>query len=91
MEQYISKSDLVSEIERIKHETNYETFTDEVLGKRYVCDRLLSFLNTIEVKEVDLEKEVDEYFDIHYNEFLYDDYLEFSKHFYELGLKVKGE
>jgi len=58
MKQYIDKSALVAEIERIKHETNYEPFTDEVFGKRYVCGSLLSFLDTLEVKEVDLEKEV---------------------------------
>ena len=45
------------------------------------------------IKEVDLEKEMDSYFDIHDKEFLYNDYLEFAKHFFELGLKVaqKGE
>ena len=53
MEQYISKSALVAEIERIKHETNYEPFTYEVLGKRFVCRSLLSFLDTLEVKEVE--------------------------------------
>lgn len=46
----------------------------------------------LEVKGVDLEKELDEYFDTHDNEFLYDDYLELAKHFFELGLKAqKGE
>ena len=53
MKQYIDKSAVVAEIKRIEHETNYETFTDEVLGKRYVCKSLLSFLDTHEVKEVD--------------------------------------
>ena len=61
MKQYIDKSALVAEIERIKHETNYEPFTDEVFGKRYVCGSLLSFLDTLEVKEVDLDSEVTHY------------------------------
>lgn len=51
MEQYISKSAVKAELERIEHETNYEPFTDEVLGKRFVCRSLLSFLNTLEVKD----------------------------------------
>jgi hypothetical protein len=51
MEQYIKKSALVAEIKRIEHETNYEPFTDEVLGKRCVCRSLLSFLDTLEVKD----------------------------------------
>jgi len=55
MAKYIDKDAVVAEIERIKHETNYEPFTDEVFGKRYVCGSLLSFLDTIEVKEVDLD------------------------------------
>ena len=53
MTEYIPKSALVAEIERIEHETNYEPFTDEVLGKRCTCRSLLSFINTIEVKEVE--------------------------------------
>ena len=53
MTPYISKSALVAEIKRIEHETNYETFTDEVLGKRHVCKGLLSFIDTLEVKEVE--------------------------------------
>ena len=56
-QQYISKSALVAEIKRIEHETNYEPFTDEVLGKRCICRSLLSYIDNLEVKEVDLEKE----------------------------------
>jgi len=47
----IDKDAVVAEIKRIEYETNYETFTDEVLGKRYVCKSLLSFLDTLEVKK----------------------------------------
>ena len=57
MTHLINKDVLVSEIERIEHETNYEPFTDEVLEKRFVCRTLLSFINTLEMKEVDLESE----------------------------------
>jgi hypothetical protein len=58
MKQYVDKSALIAEIKRIEHETNYEPFTDEVFGKRYVCKNLLSFIDTLEVKEVDLENSV---------------------------------
>ena len=57
MEQYISKSDLVAEIEkRIK-----EREEEEKKGWAYSrvkiveCEHILSFINTLEVKEVDLE------------------------------------
>lgn len=52
MAQYVEKDAVVAEIKRIEHETNYETFTDEVLGKRHVCKGLLSFLDTLEVKKI---------------------------------------
>lgn len=54
MEQYISKSAVKAELERIEYETNYEPFTEEVLGKRKVCKDIKDFLETLEVKEVDL-------------------------------------
>ena len=54
----IDKSAVVAEIERIEYETNYEPFTDEVFGKRKVCKDIKDFLDTIEVKEVDLESEI---------------------------------
>ena len=58
MKQYIDKSALIAEIKKIEHEINYEPFTDEVFGKRYVCKSLLSFIDTLEVKEVNLENSV---------------------------------
>lgn len=57
MTQYIDKSALVAEIERIENELYYETFTDEVLGKRWTCNQIKSFINTLETKEVVAEQE----------------------------------
>lgn len=104
MAQYIDKSALVAEIKRIEYETNYEPFTDEVLGKRCVCRSLLSFINTLEVKEVDLEKEIEEYFEgwtddydnggaaCHYQYVQVNDCKAIAKHFFKLGVKAqKGE
>ena len=63
MTQYISKSALVAEIERqISAIDNYPKLTDTLNiqiavleGNKVVLTKLLSFLDTIEVKEVDLE------------------------------------
>ena len=60
MAQYIDKSALLAEIERIENELNYEIFTDEFLGKRWFCKHIKSFLDVIELKDVDLEKEIEE-------------------------------
>lgn len=57
------------------------------------------YLDTYETKEVDLEKEMSEYlekemsvyFVEHSDEFFSDKYKLFARHFYELGLRTKGE
>ena len=103
MAQYINKDALVAEIER-----RIELFTSEKnqegasqidklsLGGRIAgLQELKVFIDTLEVKEVDLEKE--------YKEFVEKDPVynrlvngivgrAIAKHFFELGLKVqKGE
>ena len=98
MEQYISGSVLVAEIERIKKE-ECPIDTYEGRCKLLWFEQFLSFINTLEVKEVDLEKEKDDYWnklcDDEFGELLernakwFDD---IAKHFFELGLKAqKGE
>ena len=67
MIQYIPKAAVVAEIERLKvhskeaiHEFGREGYIDNVLfeqSKMRICETLLSFINTLEVKEVDLDKE----------------------------------
>ena len=57
MEQYIKKSALVEEIERIKKSIGSDRFLSEFekgcnQGKEEVCDDLRNFLDTIEVKEL---------------------------------------
>lgn len=70
-----------------------------------MCKQILSFLSTLEVKEVDLEKITNEYFkDWKFDDELdimvkpnnysasFTDLKEIAKHFYQLGLKAqKGE
>ena len=101
MEQYISKDAIVAEIERrleaiasSSNENNRELAA--IIGaQQYELINLALFLNTLEVKEVDLEKEYD-------NEFFKDPVfgklvnrnagISIAKHFFELGLKAqKGE
>lgn len=94
MEQYISKSALLTEIDKQKigyntdgkHPIEYDT-----------TRRIINIINTIETKEVDLEK--------YYHDFLEKEWFSKScyrtisemmaftaKHFFELGLKAqKGE
>ena len=53
MEQYIKKSDIVSEIESLKR----STFTNFDEGVNCVVQTLLEIIDTLEVKEIDLELE----------------------------------
>lgn len=104
----IDKSALVAEIEkRIKKYATIDVGNSSELDALYgaKCKALmeiLSFLDTIETKEVDLEKELDKYTTNNFwalegnSESPYlvekDDMLKIAKHFYKLGLKAqKGE
>ena len=83
MTQYINKDALVAEIESLRC-TSFTNFDD---GVNATVQILLDFINTLEVKEVDLEKELRDFVvgDI-------DDYdMGLAKHFYELGLKAQNE
>ena len=103
MAQYISKSALVAEIEKLKA---YLQIPNAQLEAIKVCDNVISAIDTLEVKEVDLEKEISNYLDNH-NLNIQDgcrivfnngdtpnflcDFRDIAKHFFELGLKSKGE
>ena len=108
MTQYISKSALVAEIEkRIK-----EREEEEKKGWAYSrvkiveCEHILSFIDTLEVKEIDLEKEIENLLEKekafvtdnrevkYYNgdsfNHIYE--LEFiAKHFFELGMSASNK
>ena len=104
MAQYIDKDALVAEIERLK--TIYKD--DENIrhvAKYNILVDFLYFINTLEVKEVDLEKEIKEQTDKYYsqcekklqemcddNDISFLTLDNFARHFFELGLKAqKGE
>jgi len=99
MEQYIKKSALVAEIKRrmkVHMESNHG------FSARYdELKDILSFLDTLEVKEVDCEREIGIYTTkellkkrnhstgvFHLTQ---TDINSIAKHFFELGLKAKGE
>lgn len=102
MEQYIPKAAVVAEIERrIKILQNFP-----MENHKTIChlDSLKQALNTLEVKEVDLEKEIKDWWNTHYSskKYTFEGYtghyienftlIEIAKHFFELGLKAqKGE
>lgn len=83
MKQYIDKAAIIAEIERLD---NFWHLSKNAGGQAFV-ERLLSFLDTLEVKEVDLEKE----FDKCCEDYIFDDEWDvyIAKHFFELGLKIK--
>ena len=101
MARYIELDALVAEIEgRIKglkdcHADTVAGYAGEISGLK----RLLSFLDTLEVKEVDLEKELEthlkECLDVKFLttdiELIKKDVAYTAKKFFELGLKAKGE
>ena len=102
----IDKDALVAEIERKKEEeVNYDdnskdfaSYADHIYYS--ALDSMQDFINTLEVKEVDLEKEIEEHVvDMPMSEFTHesevDDFWDWARkefrHFFELGLKAKQE
>lgn len=93
MKQYVNKAAVVAEIKRrmkVHMESNHG------FSARYdELKDILSFLDTLEVKEADLDAEFDKYCETLYlidleNE-PYSELFECAKHFFELGLKSKNE
>jgi len=112
MTQYIDKAIIVAEIEKRLDELwnllpnasniikdNYTKEEANIIGKYTTLESFENFINTLEVKEVDLEKEKDDYWnklcDSEFGELLERDakwFDDIAKHFFELGLKAqKGE
>lgn len=54
-QQYIPKYALVAEIEKLENKLYYEPENFKDVGAKMALDSLKSFLDTVEVKEVDLE------------------------------------
>lgn len=92
MKQYIDKDRILAEIKKKK--IPFKKDIDDGVYPTYLCALMdfEDFINTLEVKEVDLEKEYD-------NEFFKDPVfsklvnrnagISIAKHFFELGLKAQ--
>jgi hypothetical protein len=105
MAQYIDKSTLVAEIKKIKSYIGSDKYLSDFekgcnFGREDVCDSLLNFIDTLEVKEVDLEKEIQQHIndclDIKFPttdvKMIAKDVEYTARKFFELGLKTqKGE
>ena len=101
MAHLIDKDALVAEIERLKDKeigiglNAYDM--GEENGKAEMCNKFLSFLDTLEVKEVDMEKEIGFYIETSltganpiYTKGAVSCIIEkTAKHFFELGLKAQ--
>ena len=101
MEEYIDKAVIKAELEkRLKHndaraELDRSAF---MAGREKEDEDILTFLDTLEVKEVeepsnDLEEEIDRELDENwYGEYInLDKFRESAKHFFELGLKAQKQ
>ena len=103
MEQYISKSAVVAEIKRLlafylkEIENNKKDPWAMDIAKRNILQEILSFIDTLEVKEVDIDKEINEHAGyMPQSEFSHDsevlENIEWAKnefrYFFELGMSV---
>lgn len=93
----IDKAAVVREIEKLS------AYLDSLHEQR-IIEKILSIIDTLEVKEVDLKKEVDDYVNEYFSEcddgvLISDansmeltllDITPLVKHFFELGLKTKN-
>ena len=87
MKELIDKSAVVAEIKKLK-ERAYELYGCSQFDTAY--NKVLESIDTLEVKEVDLEKEIGKYLDANDIEFGHQIKLfDIAKHFFELGLKTK--
>ena len=92
MKQYIDKSALAAEIEGMLQEEYPCDNSEQTTGYHCALYELQDFLNSLEVKEVDLEKEIElvkgdyEQVDVAWN----NDFDFIARHFYELGLQVNN-
>ena len=100
MTHLIDKDDLISKIERIINGINLESIEDwrYRLQREHdieVMKNILSLINTLEVKEVDLEKEIDNYLLTYWNEerekFLHPFLKKMCVHFFELGITASNK
>ena len=95
----IDKDALVAEIEK-ELNTTRKYSTEYVNGKKYALKKILSFLDQLDVKEVDLDFMLHEYWNLSSKitidclesaTMTKDEMINFAKHFFGLGLKAQKE
>lgn len=95
MAQYLDKAALVAEIKKLKMDVgNIFNEYDEGFweGRTTAFDDVICALGILEVKEVDLKKELSTYLEVVKATDEDIDFVDFAKHFFELGIKAqKGE
>ena len=99
MEQYIKKSTLIAEIEKLIDEIYasrpFDSLSSEQQTALWYIKSIMSSINFIEVKEVDLEKEIDNYLLTYWNEerekFLHPFLKKMCVHFFELGITASNK
>ena len=95
MAQYIDKSALIAEIERRKQVAFGWLVTapnDAIQAEFDLCDDILSFLDTLEVKDVDLNEEIEKCLKRHSMLAVgKKDFTDIAKHFFELGMQVSNK
>jgi hypothetical protein len=85
---YINNAEVYLKYHHNRNDKSVYAFEQEKLA---MCE-LLSSLDTLEVKEVDLEKELGKYLDSNDIEFSHQIKLfEFAKHFFEFGMSVSNK
>ena len=101
MEQYVSKSALVTEIEKLisngkfkcqqskenNDQVSYIAWSEHIA----TCGKILALINTLEVKEVDLEKEIKKYIKDNICGYCVPGVEETAKHFFELGMAASNK
>lgn len=97
----IDKDIIVAEIEKRLNangafDTSFDTAYTEDVGMCNAYKSILSFVDNLETKEVDLEREIKLYkmrnpIIEHREGSLYDYMSDVAKHFFELGLKAQKE
>lgn len=100
MTQFIDKSAVISEINRRIMDAPIDCYGHQ---RVWAYNDVKDILNTIETKEVDIEKEVIDWWNAHYSSkaYTFEGYtghylenstlIEIARHFFELGAKTKGE
>lgn len=91
MIQYINKDDVIAKIDNILDYADEHWDTDYIIGAKMFVDKLQDAINTINMKEVDLERAIDKWIcdaAITHEDCSVTDVISTAKHFFELGLKA---